>query len=154
MSVIVRRHLLAVSTCAKMHNHGNVSIKLTYDDAEPLAFGLTLHLGRFGADGRPVDLGPASYELYRESVHFWLLNAPAGSLLPLGTISLKVRLSEPHAVCFRLPAYDLGDAEVYPMFVVARDELQRFLADTYVVVPAEAEDELLNVDGCIAKLLA
>lgn len=155
MSVIVKRYFNGISTCADMHDHGNARVRVTYDDANPLVFTMSVDLLRPEPDNNSlVKVRRADYEIYRESVHFWLLRAPAGGMLTLGQTSIKVRTTAPYLVTFRYPTEDLGDGYVIdPMFMMNRELLQRFLADTYAAVPAEVEDDFLNVDVCITKIL-
>ena len=148
VSKIIKRDLGAIVTCRKMHDHGDGSVRLTFNDTNPLCFYVRTRLTAAEID-RPV-----AFEIYRESVHFWLANAPAGSLLELGQTSLKVRLSHSGVVTLKFPVTQISDeVSIEPMFMVRREELQRFLADTYVALPAETECDYLRIDSLIGKIL-
>lgn len=153
---MIRRDLGAIVTCRKMHDHGEGAVRLRYNVTNPLSFFVRTNLFARYPDGSVALDKPVSYELYRESVHYWLLKAPGGSVHELGEISLKVRLSAPHVVVFRFPKVKLDELDgrtIRPMFMVGREPLQRFLADTYAAFPAECEYDLLNVDRCVEQLL-
>lgn len=156
MSVIIKRSTIAVVTCRKMHDHGQTTLKATYQTQSPLTFNVFCKI----MDSEGHTLSRISYEFYREAVNSWLLHAPAGSLLELGQASLKVRLSAAHVVTIKFPEVQLSDSDFHrpgikltPMVMVSREWLQRFLADSYVAVPAEFETDQLDIDGCIAKIL-
>lgn len=150
MSVIIKRSTIAIITCPKTHDHGQTTFKASYLHKNPLTFNVSCKI----VDEVGAVLSRVSYEFYREAVHFWLLNAPGGSVLELGAASLKVRLSAPHAVTIKFPEVILRDGRKFnPMVMVSREWLQRFLADTYVALPAEVECDRLDIDGCIAKIL-
>lgn len=150
MKDIIKSSGIGIGTCPKMHDHGECEVKLSYKTQTPLTFNLYTRL--------PARAGGArvAYEFYRESVHYWLLNAPGGSELPLGEATLRVRLSIPTIVCIRFPEV-LVDADfstpIRPMLMLSREWLQWFLADTYVALPAEFECDYLDLDGCITKIL-
>lgn len=156
MSKIIRRDLTAIVTCPSMHEHGEGRVRLSYNVTNPLSFFVRTNLYARFEDGTPAIDKPVSYELYRESVFYWLAKAPGGSVHELGDISLKVRLTQPYIVCVRFPQVEIDgmrDVKITPMFMIGREPLQRFLADTYAAFPAECEYDLLNVDRCIKQLL-
>lgn len=158
MSKIIKRDLTAIVTCPSMHEHGEGRVRLSYNVTNPLSFFVRTNLYARFEDGTPAIDKPVSYELYRESVFYWLAKAPGGSVHELGDISLKVRLTQPYIVCVRFPKIDEELApgrrlKIRPMFMIGRDPLQRFLADTYAAFPAECEYDLLNVDRCLEQLL-
>lgn len=156
MSKIIRRDLTAIVTCRKMHEHGEGRIRLSYNITNPLSFFVRTNLYARFPDGSVAVDKPVAYELYRESVHYWLLNAPGGSVHELGEISLKVRLSQPYIVSVRFPKIEVDELQrikLQPMFMIGREPLQAFLADTYAAFPAECEYDLLNVDRCVEQLL-
>lgn len=149
-----KRNILTVVTCPSMHDHGTGQIRLSYDAVVcPLTFRIATNL-----TATKLELGidvnkPVEYDMCRETVHMWLAMAPAGALLELGDVSIKVRLSRPQSVVFKLPRTTINeDYEMIPMFIMKRESLQHFLADTYVVTPAETEETLLKIDDCIAKI--
>lgn len=156
MSKIIKRDLTAIVTCSEMHEHGEGRIGLRYNVTNPLSFFVRTNLYARYPSGKTAIDKPVSYELYRESVFYWLAKAPGGSVHELGEISLKVRLTQPYIVCVRFPQVEIDgmrDVKITPMFMIGREPLQRFLADTYAAFPAECEYDLLNVDRCVEQLL-
>lgn len=158
MSEYIKRSTIGINTCHKMHEHGDAKITLSYRVDNPLVFWIGAKLTyNDPLTGEPALEKRVVQEFYRESVFFWLVNAPAGSLHELGSKSLKVRLSLPFVVCVKFPPVPLdgyGTAEISPMIMLSREFLQKFLADTYVAVPAETECDVLDLDGCIEKIFA
>lgn len=154
MSTYIKRDALCVSTCKHMHDHGESRVRFVYSQTKPLVFTVKTRLTTRDAYGELTRVKPVAFEIYRESVFYWLTNAPAGSVLNLGETTIRVRLSAPQAVVFKLPYVLLDEeTEALPMFVMAREWLQRFLADTYAALPAEAECDYLPIDSCIRQIL-
>lgn len=151
---LIKRNIMAITTCPSMHDHGAGQVRLSYGTTNPLAIRVATTL-----TARDVTLDVdvekfVKHELYRETLHMWLAMAPTGSLLELGEISVKVRRSNWGVVTFKLPKIRVTEKyELIPMFMINRLELQKFITDTYVVAPADTEEALLDVDSCIAKIL-
>lgn len=158
MSKIIKRNLGAIVTCPDMHDHGEGRVRVSYNVTNPLSFFLKTRLTANYPDGSVAVNKPVVYELYRESVFYWLAQAPGGSVHTNGDVSMKIRLSAPYTISFRFPKIDEEFSpgrrlRLQPMLLVGREPLQRFLADTYIAFPAEIEYDLLNVDRCIEQLL-
>lgn len=154
MSRIIKRTAVGFSTCPSMHDHGAARMTFTYNTDHPLVFRVSTNLVYQEESGEVVDGGKLAYDVYRESVYFWLVEAPGGSMITLGDVSLKVRLSMPYVVTFKFPQVMTPNGEVVsPMFMTNREPFLRFLADTYAALPAEVECDYLKIDDCIAQIL-
>lgn len=155
MSDYIKRSVLGVSTCSRMHDHGSAKLTFAYKSVEPLVFFIHTNVGESEhPDVAPVNVRKVTYEVYRESVFNWLVNAPAGSVLQLGDTTFKIRLSMPFVVTIKFPLVELATGQLTnPMVMLPREWLQRFLVDTYVVVPSEVECDYLKIDECIMKLI-
>ena len=156
VSEYVKQSVIGINTCPKMHEHGAAKITLSYRVDNPLVFWISANLTyNDPLTGKPAFTKRVVHEFYRESVFFWLVNAPGGSVHELGDRSFKIRLSMPSVVCVKFPPipWDGDDVTISPMIMLSREALQHFLADTYVAVPAETECDVLDLDGCIEKIL-
>lgn len=150
----IKRDLVGVSTCEWMHEHGAAKMRFSYQLDNPLVFDVSTNISKRDDAGNIVHVRKVHYELYRETMHLWLLHAPAGGVVEFGEISVKVRRTMPYIITFKFPTLVLDDEyEATPMFMVSREYVQRFIADTYVALPAELEYAYLNVDDCITKIL-
>lgn len=153
MKPIIKRSIGVISTCPRMHDHGQARIRFSYSTDNPLVF--QVHTQVVTAEnGIEQKLFKLDQEIYREVVFYWLVDAPGGSLLTLGETSLKVRLSTPAVVVFKFADVDLDGEIATPMFMMNRSDLHKFLADTYAAIPVENECDYLKIDDCIEKILS
>jgi len=131
----------AIVTCPQLHEHGMVPLDVAYDAEEPLTIALVV-----------TDAANKTYawQLSRNLLLEAVVDGDKNdcAVVGLGDVTLKVRTSDPCAITLRLRVADPSRPQLrsFVYLIVDRDQLRRFVLDTYEVVPAHLEVDHLPLD--------
>jgi hypothetical protein len=100
--MLTHTRILTLVSCAKMHDHGGISVKWTWDEDDP--FALTLH-----AEGTDD-----SWQLDLVKFSWGLTKLVPGTPRQCGIASLQLRASNPAALSMQmLKRTEYGEAHAY-----------------------------------------
>jgi hypothetical protein len=130
--------ILTIISCAKMHDHGAVSVLWTYEDDDP--FALTLHPE--GTD--------EFWQVDRLGFSDALGSCVPGIPLECGIASLQLRMSNPAALSLRLTEHTEFGAR-YAYLVCSAFDVAAYLDDVNKIAPKSFRK---SVDDAITKIFA
>lgn len=132
--------------CDGSHPIGRGYGLFTWKSYDPLA----VHVAALTTSGVPMEAGhggSTSFWVARDTLYTAVHSGKTYGCPPIGEGDVICRVMAEQVTTMWItwkPGYTM---------LVDRDKLSRWIDDTYTAVPATAEDEILDVDNAIAKIL-
>lgn len=132
--------ILTVVSCARMHDHGAISARWTYEDDDP--FAVTVE-----AEGTNQ-----FWQFDRIAFGAALVGLTPGVPQVCSVASLQMRASNPYALSLRLTDYT-PEGERYAYLICNVLDVAQFLEDVHRIAPKRLDLKTCNVDETIEKIL-
>lgn len=147
----IEHHVAVVISCKNMHIHWWDRIFLMFDSAAPLEIKMEL---RDRVNGDSTAMRDVSWILPRVEFTDVLTYGVPGVEHPAGAVTLRIRRSDPRIIVAKVPYWDDKDNRDRPQYLMFKmSKLRPFFADAERLVPQSCEEQALDIDRLIGRLL-